>query len=81
MQHADFKGKVEEKFKEDHWDVPRAEALAARCKVARELFEAESEEVKERIRTEAKEEHQEELERWKDANKGLPSADSEEQVE
>jgi hypothetical protein len=81
MQHADFKDKVEEKFKEEYWDIPRGEALAARCKIAREMFEAESEDVKERIRKEAVEEHEEELERWKDADEGLPSVEEEDQIE
>jgi uncharacterized protein with HEPN domain len=79
MQHEDFKNKVEEKFKQNYWDVPWAEALAARCKVTCELFEAESE-VKQRIRTEATEEHKEELERWKDTDGGLPSANEEDQI-
>ncbi|KAJ7915946.1 hypothetical protein B0H13DRAFT_2323814 [Mycena leptocephala] len=81
MQHDDFKGAVTTTFNERHWDVPRSERLARRCDVARELFEAEPDEVKKRIREEAMLEHEGEVRRWHDAVEGLPSMEVEDQEE
>jgi hypothetical protein len=81
MQHDDFKGAVTTTFNERHWDVPRLERLARRCNVARELFEAEPDEVKKRIREEAMLEHEGEVRRWHDAVEGLPSMEVEDQEE
>jgi hypothetical protein len=80
MQHDDFKAQVQETFDTECWDVPRAEHLARRCEIAWRLFQAEPEGVKERIRLESKEEHEEELARWKEADEGLPSLDPHEQA-
>jgi hypothetical protein len=79
MQHADFKAKVEQKFAEECWNVPRADHLAQRCEIARGLFALESREVKDRIRKEAMEELEDEMAKWKDADEGLPSVEPEDQ--
>ncbi|KAJ7155743.1 hypothetical protein C8R46DRAFT_1041099 [Mycena filopes] len=81
MQHEEFKAAVEEEFQLRHAHEPRRQHLSLRCQVAREFFERESEEVKKRIRLEARLEHEDHLEQWKDAEEGLPSANEEEQVE
>ncbi|KAJ7174316.1 hypothetical protein C8R46DRAFT_1214526 [Mycena filopes] len=81
MQHEEFKAAVEEEFQLRHAHEPRRQHLSLRCQVAREFFERESEEVKKRIRLEAQLEHEDQLEQWKDAEEGLPSANEEEQVE
>jgi hypothetical protein len=81
MQHEDFKGAVATAFSEKYWDTPTSERLARRCDVARELFEAEPDEVKKRIREEAKLEHEGEVRRWQDAVEGLPSMEPEDQEE
>ncbi|KAJ7027745.1 hypothetical protein C8F04DRAFT_1266695 [Mycena alexandri] len=61
MQHDDFKTAVDNEFQTRYWDQPREQHLALRCKVAREFFEAEPEDVKKRIRDEAREEHEEQV--------------------
>jgi predicted restriction endonuclease len=81
MRHDDYKKAVDDEFKFRHWDEPRHNHLALRCKIAREMFDREPEEVKDRIRKEALEEHEEEKQQWKDAEEGLPSADEEDQKE
>ncbi|KAJ6504285.1 hypothetical protein C8R47DRAFT_1248391 [Mycena vitilis] len=81
MQHKDHKEAVDLEFKTKHWDAPREKQLSLRCKVAREMFALESNDVRDRIRQEAQEEHEEELQRWKDAEEGLPSVEEENQKE
>jgi hypothetical protein len=81
MQHDDFKEGVATAFNEKYEDLLRAERLARRCDIARTLFEAEPDEVKARIREEAKLEHEGEVRRWTDAVEGLPSMDPEDQEE
>ncbi|KAJ7755133.1 hypothetical protein B0H16DRAFT_1722345 [Mycena metata] len=81
MQHDDYKEAVQNEFKTRHWDRPHNEHLALRCKVVCEFFEAEPEDVKDRIRLDAREEHEEEVARWRDAEDGLPSTNEEEQQE
>jgi hypothetical protein len=81
MQHDDFKHAVNERFEYESWAVPRAEHLAKRCAIARELFLAEPEDVKARIRKESEEEQEAVLKNWNDAEEGLPSTDPEEQEE
>lgn len=81
MQHDEFKDAVNAKFEEHHWDAKREDVLSLRCAVARELFNAEPEEIKVRIRKEAVAEHEGELQRWLDANEGLPAVEVEEQAE
>ncbi|KAJ7025305.1 hypothetical protein C8F04DRAFT_1269332 [Mycena alexandri] len=81
MQHADFRDKVATQFQREYPDIGRGEALAARCKVARALFEAEPEEVKSRMREESMKEHEAMLEEWKEADEGLPSVDEEDREE
>jgi hypothetical protein len=81
MQHDDFKNAVNERFEYESWAVPRAEHLAKRCAIARELYQAEPEEVKTRIRKEAQEEQDKVLKSWNDADEGLPSLEPEEQEE
>ncbi|KAJ7758851.1 hypothetical protein DFH07DRAFT_958252 [Mycena maculata] len=63
MQHDEFKAAVARKFEEDHWDADRGDHLRLRCDVARTMFSAEPQEVKDQIRAEAKEELKEELSR------------------
>jgi hypothetical protein len=81
MQHQDYKDAVSARFNAESWDVPRADKLARRCEIAREMFQTEPEDVKQRIQQEAREEHEDELRRWKDADEGLPSIDAAEQDE
>lgn len=81
MQHDEFKARVESEFQIRYGHEPRNQHLTLRCKVAREFFEAESEDVKVRIRAEARLEHEDQVEQWKDAEEGLPSANEEEQKE
>ncbi|KAJ7224535.1 hypothetical protein GGX14DRAFT_557398 [Mycena pura] len=81
MQHADYKLSIEEEFKQRFWDQPRAQHLSLRCQVARERFLAEPQEVKDHIRREATEEHDDELARYKEAEEGLPSVNEEDQKE
>ncbi|KAJ7430393.1 hypothetical protein B0H11DRAFT_2263571, partial [Mycena galericulata] len=81
MQHDDYKANVSAEFDAKHWDAPREKALSLRCGIARKLFEAEPQEVKTKIRNEAKAERDEEFAKWKDADEGLPSIEPEEQIE
>ncbi|KAJ7601428.1 hypothetical protein DFH06DRAFT_1154134 [Mycena polygramma] len=81
MQHKDHKEAVDLEFRTKHWDAPREKQLSLRCKVARDMFALESNDVRDRIRQEAQEEHDEELQRWKDAEEGLPSVEEENQKE
>jgi hypothetical protein len=53
MQHPEFKGGVMEEFKAKHSGTPKSERLKVQCEIARTKFEAETEEVKTRIREEA----------------------------
>ncbi|KAF8202092.1 hypothetical protein K438DRAFT_1965540 [Mycena galopus ATCC 62051] len=78
MQHADFKDKVAEEFTANHSDTPKAHHLAVQCEIALKLLEAESQEVKTRIKKEAKADHQALLETHQSAVDGLPSVTEEE---
>ncbi|KAJ7022891.1 hypothetical protein C8F04DRAFT_1272085 [Mycena alexandri] len=81
MQHDAYKDKIARRFAAEYPNVGRDEALAARCKVARALFEAESTELKSQIHDEAKKEHERLVAKWKDAEEGLPSLDEVDQEE
>ncbi|KAJ7858431.1 hypothetical protein B0H13DRAFT_1901814 [Mycena leptocephala] len=81
MRHDDYKKAVDDEFKLRHWDEPRHNHLALRCKIAREMFDLEPDVVKDRIRQEALEEHEDEMQQWRDAEEGLPSVNEEDQKE
>ncbi|KAJ7161805.1 hypothetical protein C8R43DRAFT_1123523 [Mycena crocata] len=81
MQMDEFKDRVVDKLTQDFPNVPREEALAARCKVARELLAAEPQDVKDRVRQAADDEHAVEIEAWREANDGLPSPADVDQAE
>lgn len=81
MQHVDFKGGVDRKYDEAVDDTAQKDRLKLRGAIARELFEAEPQEVKLRIRKESMEAHEEQLEKWTEAEDGLPSIDEEDQAE
>ena len=81
MSHPDFKAAVDQKFREDHWDVPREQHLQLRCAVAKAMYAKESEEVHDRIRREVEEEFEDEKSRYRNAAEGLPSYDAEDQKE
>jgi hypothetical protein len=81
MCHEDYKKAVDDEFKICHWDEPWHKHLVLCCKIAREMFDQEPEAVKERIREEAWEEHEEEKQQWIDAEEGLLSANEEDKKE
>ncbi|KAJ7156598.1 hypothetical protein C8R43DRAFT_1125791 [Mycena crocata] len=81
MQMDEFKDRVVDKLTQDFQNVLREEALAARCKVARELLAAEPQDVKDRVRQAADDEHTMEIEAWREANDGLPSPADVDQAE
>jgi hypothetical protein len=80
MRHDDFSEKVMEEFNENFAaTTTKANRVAVLCKIAQKLFNAESEEVKTRIRAEATTEHEALLEEYNNAGDGvLPPASEEE---
>jgi hypothetical protein len=78
MQHPDFKEKVAQEYSENHLGTPKKDRLKVKCEIARTLLEAESEEVKARIRAEAVAEHEALLEAHNKAFEGTPPATEEE---
>ncbi|KAJ7354141.1 hypothetical protein DFH08DRAFT_955553 [Mycena albidolilacea] len=80
MRHDDFSEKVMEEFNENFAaTTTKANWVAVLCKIAQKLFNAESEEVKTRIRAEATTEHEALLEEYNNAGDGvLPPASEEE---
>ncbi|KAF7337192.1 hypothetical protein MSAN_02271400 [Mycena sanguinolenta] len=77
LQHPDHKDAVEARFQEECGDEPRKKHLALRCKLAREMLAAETEDVRTRLKEECEKAHQTELAAWKEADKGWPSANPE----
>ncbi|KAJ7219355.1 hypothetical protein GGX14DRAFT_389933 [Mycena pura] len=76
MSHPDFKDKVDAEFERRGFNErDRDEHLALRIKVAKSLWLKEPAEVWERIKSEARDEHEEEMIAYRDAVEGLPSAD------
>jgi hypothetical protein len=77
MQHPDYKPKVIDQFLERHPDAPCREHLKLKCDIARELLESEDQAVKDMIHTQARAEHEQNVEDHKDALEGLPALDEE----
>ncbi|KAJ7189781.1 hypothetical protein GGX14DRAFT_580395 [Mycena pura] len=76
MSHLDFKDKVDAEFEcRGFNERDRDEHLVLRIKVAKSLWLKEPAEVWERINSEARDEHEEEMIAYRDAVEGLPSAD------
>ncbi|KAF7375728.1 hypothetical protein MSAN_00462300 [Mycena sanguinolenta] len=77
MQHEDFKGKITQVFNERKAGVSAKEQLNLRAKIARELFAAETQEVRMWIKDGVAEEHAAQLAKHEDALEGLPALDEE----
>jgi hypothetical protein len=77
MQHADYKAKVAEAFNAQKMGAPLSETLNLRAQVARNLFAAELQEVRTRIKEENEVEHADLAAKHEDALEGLPSLDEE----
>ncbi|KAJ7801215.1 hypothetical protein B0H14DRAFT_3489905 [Mycena olivaceomarginata] len=75
MRHPDFKEAVMERFEEEYGDEPRKMHVSLRCQVAREMLDAETEEVKSRIKRECDEAHAKEVQRFNDDEEGEPDPD------
>jgi hypothetical protein len=80
MRHEEFSEKVMEKFNADFAaTTTKANRMTVLCKVAQGLLNAESDEVKERIRAEATAEHEALVEEYNSVADGvLPTASEEE---
>ncbi|KAJ6631638.1 hypothetical protein B0H10DRAFT_2207261 [Mycena sp. CBHHK59/15] len=82
LQHPDYKGGVNEQFGEEGGDdLPRGKKLALRCDIAKRLLAAEPEEVRESLKAEVEEAHEQELQEYEDVEEGLPSVDPKVQQE
>jgi hypothetical protein len=81
MRHPDFKDAVMERFEDEYGDEPRKMHVSLRCQVAREMLEAETEEVKSRIKRECDEAHAKEVQRFKQDEEGEPDPDPDVQRE
>ena len=59
MGHADYKEAVDAEFDErmEETDTPASEQIALRCKVAKELFNAEDAETQQRLRQKNNNQH------------------------
>jgi hypothetical protein len=77
MQHEDFKSKVTDVFAVRKGGLPAKQHMKLRTEIARELLAGEPQEVRDRIRGEAEEEHKSVLEKHEDALEGLPALDEE----
>jgi hypothetical protein len=75
MCHPDFKDAVMEDFNEKYSEEPRNMHVSLRCKVAKEMLEAESDEVKSRIKRECDEAHEADVERFNEEDEGQPDPD------
>jgi hypothetical protein len=64
-----------EKFEEKYSDEPRNMHVSLRCQVAKEMLEAETEEVRSRIKRECDEAHAEEVEKYNEDEEGEPDPD------
>lgn len=76
MSHPDFKDAVKARFDEEYGDEPKATQLSLRCSVARNLLDAEPQEVKDRMKKECNEEHAREVEAFKQSGDGMPDPDA-----
>ncbi|KAJ7753700.1 hypothetical protein B0H14DRAFT_3512712 [Mycena olivaceomarginata] len=75
MRHPDFKDTVMERFEEEYGEEPRKMHVSLRCQVAREMLEAETEEVKSRIKRECDEVHAKEVQSFNEDEEGEPDPD------
>ncbi|KAJ7241842.1 hypothetical protein C8J57DRAFT_1526638 [Mycena rebaudengoi] len=75
MQHDDFKNRVTKRFNIESCVEPRSKHITLRCKIAREMLEAEPEDVKKRLKEEADVEHEDALARHQEEDEGMPSVD------
>jgi hypothetical protein len=83
MQHEDYHEKITAEM-DKRWpqqDLPEAKKLDFHCKLARELFAEESDDVKASLEEELEAEHDEEVQAHKVASLGLPFNDPEDQAE
>ncbi|KAJ7216673.1 hypothetical protein GGX14DRAFT_562239 [Mycena pura] len=82
LSHNDFKEGVARDFEaKGYASQPSREHLKLRCQIAKELLRKEPQNVRDRIRSEALEEHAEALRLHKDASLGLPSSNPTAQAE
>jgi hypothetical protein len=77
MQQEEFKGRITDKFNSRKAGIKVTEHLKLRAQVARELFVAEPQELRTRMKEEADAEHAALLEKHEDALEGLPALDEE----
>ncbi|KAF8212567.1 hypothetical protein K438DRAFT_1751012 [Mycena galopus ATCC 62051] len=77
MQHEDYKDAVTERFEDKCREEGTAKLIALRCAIAKKMFEAESDDVKNQIKAECDKRHAEQLEAYKDEDESLPSPDPE----
>jgi hypothetical protein len=75
MSHPDFKDAVKARFDEEYGDEHKATQLSLRCSVARNLLDAEPQEVKDQMKKECNEEHTREVEAFKQSGDGMPDPD------
>ncbi|KAK7013927.1 hypothetical protein R3P38DRAFT_3206497 [Favolaschia claudopus] len=78
MTQKAYADKVTKKFKEDHPNAHRDQRLALRCDVAKELLEAEPQDVQDRIHAEAEKKHADALQAYQAAVAGAPPMTEEE---
>jgi hypothetical protein len=77
MQHEDFKRKVTDMFDKRKGALPVKQHMKLRTEITRELLAGEPQEVWNRIKEEAEEEHKSQSDKHKDALEGLPALDEE----
>jgi hypothetical protein len=66
-QHPDYKGKIDEAYKQRYGEGSKSWSLSKHVALAKELFEAEDEETKAKVEEEAKTSHIELLEAYNNA--------------
>lgn len=77
MQLDEFRDKCGRGFDERHQKdpVPEEYRLAVRCEIAKELFEKEDREVRDRVIAECKADHEEAMEEWEALGEVRPVTD------
>lgn len=83
MQHSEFSPAIAQEV-EKRWPssgLERSHLLNFRCKVAQELFEGESDEVRRRMEEECIKSHREAVDAYNSAGSGEPSSDPAQQAE
>jgi hypothetical protein len=78
MAHEDYKQKVLDEYVANHGGTPANKLLKVQCQIAQTLLDGESEEVKERIKTEGTAHHERLLAAHNNAAEGLPPTTEEE---